>query len=163
MKKEEIIELIKKEGEIGATDNERYVDISDRIIEDGLLLAQLIVDEDGKFIAYFIDEDDDGHQFEYDELSEDLKEKIEGLNIWNRNVSGERKKVVYDVLVEIAKENLSLDYEEAGQFALTIMSDVIDGIEATADWSTLEDGECCFDDIKIAYNRVVYDMVVNKK
>lgn len=85
MTKDEIINIILNEGEIGAVDDEKYVDISDYIKVENTELAQLVYFKDTKeFYAYCLDDDSNGYWFEYDKLEESVKKQIENLSIWEK-------------------------------------------------------------------------------
>ena len=51
------------------------------------------------------------------------------------------------------------DAYEREEMLNLLAEDVITDIEETADWSELEDDECCLDDIQIALSRVLLDAV----
>ena len=60
--KEEIIAIIKAEGEAGVEADEKYVDIYDEVIDDGLELAQLVYfEESNELLAYLLDEENNGY------------------------------------------------------------------------------------------------------
>lgn len=81
--KNEIIEIIKTEGEVGAESDEKYIEIYDEIFDDGLELAQLVFFNDtNELLAYMLDCECNGSWKNYDELEQETRNKIENLSIW---------------------------------------------------------------------------------
>lgn len=81
--KEEIIAIIKAEGEAGVEADEKYVDIYDEVIDDGLELAQLVYfEKSNELLAYLLDEENNGYWKEFDNLTKENQEKIKNLSIW---------------------------------------------------------------------------------
>ena len=82
--KEEIIAIIKAEGEAGVEADEKYVDIYDEVIDDGLELAQLVYfEESNELLAYLLDEENNGYWKNFDELEKENQEKIQNFSIWD--------------------------------------------------------------------------------
>lgn len=82
--KEEIIAIIKSEGEAGVEADEKYVDIYDEVIDDGLELAQLVYfEESNELLAYLLDEDNNGYWKGFDKLTKENQEKIQNFSIWD--------------------------------------------------------------------------------
>ncbi len=81
--KEEIIAIIKAEGEAGVESDEKYVEIYDEVIDDGLELAQLVYfDESNELLAYLLDKENNGYWKEFDNLTKENQENIKSLSIW---------------------------------------------------------------------------------
>ena len=71
------------EGESGVESDEKYVDIYDEVIDDGLELAQLVYfEESNELLAYLLDEENNGYWKEFDSLTKENQEKIKNLSIW---------------------------------------------------------------------------------
>lgn len=82
--KSEIIKIIINEGEAGVEADEKYIEIYDEIVDDGLELAQLVYfKKTDELLAYMLDEDGNGYWKEYDELAKETRKKIENLSIWD--------------------------------------------------------------------------------
>lgn len=81
--KNDIVRIISAEGKVGAESDENYIEIYDEIFDDGLELAQLVYFNDSKeLLAYMLDDESNGSWKQYEELSEDTRNKIENLSIW---------------------------------------------------------------------------------
>ena len=81
--KEEIIAIIKAEGEAGVESDEKYVEIYDEVIDEGLELAQLVYfDESNELLAYLLDKENNGYWKEFDNLTKENQENIKSLSIW---------------------------------------------------------------------------------
>lgn len=82
--KEEIIAIIKAEGEAGVEADEKYVEVFDEVIDDGLELAQLVYfEESNELLAYLLDEENNGYWKNFDELEKENQEKIQNFSIWD--------------------------------------------------------------------------------
>lgn len=81
---QEIIDIIKNEGEEGCTKTERYIDVYDPIMVNDMSLAQLVYlgDED-VLEAYFLDNNDEGWFVDWDDLDNETQKEIENLSIWD--------------------------------------------------------------------------------
>lgn len=98
--KDEMADIIKHNGEVGSTEQERYIEIYEgtmatiKIDSNGGLdengtpimveLAQLVyfMDED-KLYAYLVDELDYGYMVEYEHLDENLQQEIANYDFWH--------------------------------------------------------------------------------
>ena len=80
MKEQEVIEIVKKFGEVGCTDIEHYIDIGGQIYDGDMWLCQIVYFEDERGLAvYWLDEYDNGDFIEYSKVSEDARNKIETI------------------------------------------------------------------------------------
>lgn len=80
MKEQEIIEIVKKFGEVGCNDIEHYIDIGGQIYDEDMWLCQIVYFEDDRGLAvYWLDEYDNGDFIEYSKVSEDARNKIETI------------------------------------------------------------------------------------
>jgi len=81
--KSKVLSMVKKMGEIGTTETEKYVEIYSDITYNGMELAQMIwLDDTATLQAYFIDEHNEGLFVDWDDLSEEKQKEIANLSIW---------------------------------------------------------------------------------
>lgn len=90
LSKDDIINIIKYEGNEGAEAVEKYFNVDDgNIVDDELNLAQLCYFSDtNELLAYLLDEDYNGYWKTYEELSEVSKAKLENKDFWAFKYAG---------------------------------------------------------------------------
>ena len=82
--KRKIVSIIKHLGEVGTTDTEKYVDIYAKIKMNDMELAQMVYFGDtAKLSAYFLDKDNEGHFYDWNDIDETTQKEISNLAIWD--------------------------------------------------------------------------------
>ena len=83
---------------------------------------------------------------------------VDGVDFYECDMTDAQEKIVKDV-VDAKMQSIITDSVDRNNFVDSIIDNVIDDINETADWSEMTDDEVCVGDIDIALARVLIGLV----
>lgn len=95
---------------------------------------------------------------DYDDETREEKVMVDGVDFYECDMTDAQEKIVKDV-VDAKMQSIITDSVDRNNFVDSIIDNVIDDINETADWSELTDDEVCVGDIDIALARVLLNLV----
>ena len=95
---------------------------------------------------------------DYDDETREEKVMVDGVDFYECDMTDAQEKIVKGV-VDAKMQSIITDSVDRNNFVDSIIDNVIDDINETADWSELTDDEVCVGDIDIALARVLLNLV----
>ena len=94
----------------------------------------------------------------YDDETREEKVMVDGVDFYECDMTDAQEKIVKDI-VDAKMQSIITDSVDRNNFVDSIIDNIIDDINETADWSEMTDDEVCVGDIDIALARVLINLV----